>query len=160
VEELVSNGIQQLLFITGRSKASIDSFSTTTGLFRILTETNKQELLKEVDFEALQSNFLLHRNGCKKDSATPVLCGENFAGEEPFLVALGDSILGLRCSLTRCKPYVRCIRIKRASCVIAVEEVPGEETRHYGMCSRRTAMAATFSVCQPGREARPENGSQ
>ena len=31
----------------------------------------------------------------QKGLGDAILCAENFAGEEPFLVALGDSILGL-----------------------------------------------------------------
>ena len=39
VEELVSNGIQQILFVTGRSKASIENhFDHDPDLFRTLTD--------------------------------------------------------------------------------------------------------------------------
>src|SRR5207249_9376929 len=58
VEELVSNGIQQMLFVTGRNKASIENhFDHDPELSRALNGANKQDLLKELDFEALKANF-------------------------------------------------------------------------------------------------------
>src|SRR5438045_2392446 len=97
VEELVSNGIQQLLFVTGRNKSSIENhFDHDPDLFRTLSDGNKQDLLKELDFEALKANFFYTRQRLQKGLGDAVLCAENFAGEEPFLVALGDSILGLQ----------------------------------------------------------------
>src|ERR1041385_1669682 len=94
VEELVSNGIQQMLFVTGRNKASIENhFDHDPDLARAVG--NKHDLLKELDFEALKANFFYTRQRMQKGLGDAVLCAENFAGEEPFLVALGDSILGL-----------------------------------------------------------------
>jgi UTP--glucose-1-phosphate uridylyltransferase len=134
VEELVSNGIQQILFVTGRSKASIENhFDHDPELFRVLSDGQKQELLKEVDFEPLKANFFYTRQRLQKGLGDAILCGENFAGEEPFLVALGDSILGLHAASRVVSRMAEVFEDKRASCVIAVEEVPTEETRHYGI---------------------------
>ena len=134
VEELVSNGIQQILFVTGRSKASIENhFDHDPELFRVLSDGEKQDLLKEVDFERLKANFFYTRQRLQKGLGDAVLCGENFAGEEPFLVALGDSILGLHATSRVVSRMAEVFEDKRASCVIAVEEVPMEETRHYGI---------------------------
>ncbi|HLK64786.1 MAG TPA: UTP--glucose-1-phosphate uridylyltransferase [Bryobacteraceae bacterium] len=134
VEELVSNGIQQILFITGRSKHSIENhFDNDPELFRALNDTNKRDLLKEVDFEDLKANFFYTRQRQQKGLGDAVLCGENFAGEDPFLVALGDSILGLNAVSQAVSRMADVFDSKRASCVIAVEEVPREETKHYGI---------------------------
>ena len=134
VEELVSNGIQQILFVTGRSKASIENhFDHDPELFRVLSDGEKQDLLQEVDFERLKANFFYTRQRLQKGLGDAVLCGENFAGEEPFLVALGDSILGLHATSRVVSRMAEVFEDKRASCVIAVEEVPMEETRHYGI---------------------------
>lgn len=134
VEELVSNGIEQILFVTGRSKASIENhFDHDPELFRVLSEGQKQDLLQEVDFERLKANFFYTRQRLQKGLGDAVLCGENFAGEEPFLVALGDSILGLHAASRVVSRMAEVFEDKRASCVIAVEEVPTEETRHYGI---------------------------
>ncbi len=46
-------------------------------------------------FRGPQGQFFYTRQRLQKGLGDAVLCGERFAGEEPFLVALGDSILGL-----------------------------------------------------------------
>ena len=95
VEELVSNGIQQIVFVTGRSKASIiNHFDHDPELFAALTQANKQDLLRELNFDALKAHFFCTRQLMQKGMGDAILRAENFAGEEPFLVALGDSILG------------------------------------------------------------------
>ena len=134
VEELVSNGIQQILFVTGRSKASIENhFDHDPELCRALADANKQDLLKELDFEAMKANFFYTRQRMQRGLGDAVLCGENFAGEEPFLVALGDSILGLNAVARAVGRMADVFESKRASCVIAVEEVPLEEVGKYGI---------------------------
>jgi len=134
VEELVSNGIQQILFVTGRSKSAIENhFDHDPELFQALTQSNKQDLLRELDFEALKANFFYTRQRLQRGLGDAILCAENFAGEEPFLVALGDSILGLNAVSRAVSRMADVFDSKRASCVIAVEEVPREETSHYGI---------------------------
>ena len=85
-----------MLFVTGRNKASIENhFDSDPELFRALDATNKTDLLQEVLFEELNANFFYTRQRKQQGLGDAVLCGENFAGEQPFVVALGDSILGL-----------------------------------------------------------------
>ena len=45
---------------------------------------------------------------------------------------------------------------KRASCVIAVEEVPREETSHYGIVQPEAARGRCFPRGEPGGEAAPD----
>jgi UTP--glucose-1-phosphate uridylyltransferase len=157
VEELVSNGIQQILFVTGRSKASIENhFDHDPELFRVLSDGQKQELLKEVDFEPLKANFFYTRQRLQKGLGDAVLCGENFAGEEPFLVALGDSILGLHAASRVVSRMAEVYEDKRASCVIAVEEVPMEETRHYGIV-QPDENGDVFRIVNLVEKPKPEN---
>jgi UTP--glucose-1-phosphate uridylyltransferase len=156
VEELVKNGIEQILFVTGRNKASIENhFDYDPELVRALTAANKKDLLEEIGFEELQAHFFYTRQRLQRGLGDAILCGENFAGEEPFLVALGDSILGLHASSKVVTRLAAVFESKRASCVIAVEEVPREETRHYGIVQpepgvldslAREATAAVFGL--------------
>src|SRR5215467_10746298 len=140
VEELVSNGIQQVLFVTGRSKASIENhFDHDPELFNVLTQSKKHELLKDIDFETLRANFFYTRQRLQRGLGDAIMCAENFAGEEPFLVALGDSILGLNAVSQAVSRMAEVFDDKRASCVIAVEEVPREETSHYGIVQPESA---------------------
>jgi UTP--glucose-1-phosphate uridylyltransferase len=158
VEELVSNGIQQILFVTGRSKASIENhFDHDPEMVRALSETNRTDLLKDVDFEALKANFFYTRQRLQKGLGDAVLCAENFAGEEPFVVALGDSIIGLNAVSSAVSRMAEVFDSRRASCVIAVEEVPPEETQHYGIVQPAEGVGDVFRVANLVEKPAPEN---
>ncbi len=147
VEELVSNGIQQILFVTGRSKASIENhFDHDPELYQALTQAKKLDLLKDIDFESLKAHFFYTRQRHQRGLGDAIMCAENFAGEEPFLVALGDSILGLNAVSRAVSRMADVFDSKRASCVIAVEEVPPEETSHYGIVQPEGAADDVFRV--------------
>jgi UTP--glucose-1-phosphate uridylyltransferase len=158
VEELVSNGMQQILFVTGRNKASIENhFDHDPELFQNLTAANKQDLLKELNFEALKANFFYTRQRFQKGLGDAVLCAENFAGEEPFLVALGDSILGLNAVSRAVGRMAEVFDAKRASCVIAVEEVPKQETAFYGVVQPEDAADDVFRIVNLVEKPSPED---
>jgi UTP--glucose-1-phosphate uridylyltransferase len=158
VEELVSNGIEQILFVTGRSKASIENhFDHDPELFQALTQSNKQDLLRELEFEALKANFFYTRQRFQRGLGDAILCAENFAGEKPFLVALGDSILGLNAVSRAVSRMADVFDSKRASCVIAVEEVPSEETRHYGIVQPEAGSDDVFRVVNLVEKPAPKN---
>src|SRR6202165_384111 len=116
-EELIANKIDQILFVTGRNKTSIENhFDTDPELVRNLLAANKKDLLKELRFEDHEANFFYTRQRMQKGLGDAILCGENFAGEEPFLVALGDSILGLHADSRVVSRMADVFDSKRASC--------------------------------------------
>ena len=134
VEELAANGIKQVLFVTGRNKSSIENhFDLDPELERVLAEGKKQDLLDEIAFQDLHIHYLYTRQRVQAGLGDAILCGENFAGEEPFVVALGDSILGLNAESRAVARMIDLFEQRGASCVVAVEEVPMEETAHYGV---------------------------
>ncbi len=133
-EELAANGIEQLLFVTSRNKTSIENhFDADPELIRALTAANKTELLRDLQFEESKSQYFYTRQRVQRGLGDAILCGENFAGEQPFVVALGDSIVGLHAKSRTISRMVEIFESKKASCVIAVEAVPMEETLHYGI---------------------------
>jgi UTP--glucose-1-phosphate uridylyltransferase len=157
VEEMVLNGIEQILFITGRNKNSIENhFDHDPELHRTLSEAKKDDLLQELNFDALKANFFYTRQRMQKGLGDAVLCGENFAGEEPFLLALGDSILGLHAVAKACSRMMDVFESKRASCVIAVEEVPAEDTAHYGIVQPEGRAGDVFRIVNLVEKPKPE----
>jgi UTP--glucose-1-phosphate uridylyltransferase len=158
VEELVSNGVQQILFVTGRNKTSIENhFDHDPELVRTLAEGQKEDLLKELDFEALKAKFFYTRQRMQKGLGDAVLCAESFAGEKPFVVALGDSILGLNALSRAVARMADVFDGRRASCVIAVEEVPPEETRHYGIVQPADGAGDVFRIANLVEKPDPSN---
>jgi len=162
VEELVSNGAEQILFVTGRNKTSIENhFDHDPELVRLLTEAHKDSLLKDLDSKALKAKFFYTRQRMQKGLGDAVLCAENFAGEKPFMVALGDSILGLNALSRAVSRMADVFESSRASCVIAVEEVPTEETRYYGVVQPADGAGDVFRIAnlveKPEPSAAPSN---
>jgi UTP--glucose-1-phosphate uridylyltransferase len=158
VEELVQNGIEQILFVTGRNKSSIENhFDHDPELVRALTAAHKTELLEELGFEELRAHFFYTRQRLQRGLGDAILCGENFAGEDPFLVALGDSILGLHANSKVVTRLVEVFESQDASCVIAVEEVPREETSHYGIVQPLGSAGDAFPVAELIEKPRPED---
>jgi UTP--glucose-1-phosphate uridylyltransferase len=160
-EELVSNGIDQILFVTGRGKASIENhFDTDPELERTLRTTHKEDLLKEITFfEELKANFFYTRQRVQRGLGDAILCGADFAEDRPFVVALGDSIVGLNGKTTAISEMVQLFEEQRAAAVIAVEEVPQEETRHYGVVelSATDPIRVKRLVEKPKPEEAPSN---
>lgn len=132
-EELVANGLDQILFVTSRNKTSIENhFDSDPELVRALQAADKQELLRELLADT-PAQFFYTRQRIQRGLGDAVLCGENFAGDQPFVVALGDSILGLNGASRTIARMTELFEKNHASCVVAVEEVPLAETSHYGI---------------------------
>ncbi|MGE5646054.1 MAG: UTP--glucose-1-phosphate uridylyltransferase [Acidobacteriota bacterium] len=157
VEELVANGIEQVLFITGRNKSSIENhFDSDPELVRSLSAANRRDLLGELSFEDLRAHFFYTRQRSQRGLGDAVLCGENFAGEEPFVVALGDSIIGLNAGSRAVSRMAELFEEKHASCVIAVEEVPPEQTSHYGIVRPADGTGDWFRIANLVEKPKPE----
>lgn len=162
VEELAANGIRQMLFVTGRNKTSIENhFDSDPELTRVLIESNRRELLGELEFDDLGANFFYTRQRAPRGLGDAVLCGENFAGRQPVVVALGDSILGLNARSKAVSRMIELFEAKRASCVIAAEEVPRDQVRHYGIMEiveeADGALRVTRVVEKPPIDQAPSN---
>jgi UTP--glucose-1-phosphate uridylyltransferase len=157
VEELARNGISEILFVTGRNKSSIENhFDHDPELVRTLTAHNKQDLLDELGFEGLRQHFFYTRQRMQRGLGDAILCGENFAGEYPFLVALGDSILGLHANSKVVTRLIDVFESTGASAAIAVEEVAPEEASHYGIVKPDTGAGDVFRVSDLVEKPKPK----
>lgn len=161
-EELVNNGVKQILFVTGRGKSSIENhFDHDPDLIRILQQTNKKELLDALDFSELKANYFYTRQPFQKGLGDAILCGESFAGQGPFVVALGDSIIGLHGQARLISQMVDLFEKNHASAVVAVEEVPREEVKHYGIVEPASIDGDVIRVAnlieKPDVDAAPSN---
>jgi UTP--glucose-1-phosphate uridylyltransferase len=161
VEELVAAGMSRILFVTGRGKSSIENhFDNDPELCRLLTQNDQDGLLRTLEFEQLPVHYFYTRQRQQKGLGDAVLCGENFAGEESFVVALGDSIIGLHGQSTVTRRLAEVYEGERASCVIAVEEVAPEMTSLYGVVAPAgdgDVFPIRDLIEKPAPEASPSN---
>jgi UTP--glucose-1-phosphate uridylyltransferase len=134
VEELARVGMTRVLFITGPGKASIENHFDLNGeLIQILRETGKEDLLGELQFERAALQYFYTRQRQTLGLGHAVLCARSFVGNQPFVVALGDSIIGLHAQSDVVRRMTACFEERRAAAVIAFEEVPRGEVRRYGI---------------------------
>ncbi len=138
VEELARVGMRRILFITGPGKASIENhFDLNAELIQVLRENGKEDLLAELSFERAPIQYFYTRQRQQLGLGHAVACAEPFIGNQPFAVALGDSIIGLNAKSDVLGRMAKYFVEKKAAAVIAFTEVPRDRVPHYGVAKPR-----------------------
>jgi UTP--glucose-1-phosphate uridylyltransferase len=139
VEELTRVGITRVLFVTGPGKASIENHFDRNGeLVQMLRETGKEELLAALEFDRSTVQYFYTRQRELLGLGHAVSCARSFVGNQPFVVALGDSIIGMHAESDVVQRMTRCYQEREAAAVIAFEEVPHDEVSRYGIARPKT----------------------
>lgn len=132
VEEAVDAGCTEIIFVTGRSKRSIeDHFDKAYELETELTLRHKDKLLAHVQ-NILPNHItcLYIRQAEALGLGHAVLCAQAAVGDEPFAVLLADDLIDApRGAL---KQMIESYE-KTGSSVLGVETVLPEETGSYGI---------------------------
>ncbi len=133
VEEAISAGAQELIFITGRSKNSImDHFDKAYELEAELAQKNKTALLQTVQ-EILPPGItcIFIRQAEALGLGHAVLCALPAVGDEDFSVILADDLIDGR--LRPCLAQMQRVYQEYGTSVIATERVPKEDISGYGV---------------------------
>jgi UTP--glucose-1-phosphate uridylyltransferase len=147
VEEAALSGIKRLLFITGPGKTSIENhFDINVEMIANLRETGKEELLEELDFERMGMEYFYTRQRRQLGLGHAVLCAQPFVGEQPFVVMLGDTIIGLNAQSNIVGRMKVEFEKARADAVIAFEEVAPEDVVFYGIAKPRQPDRGVFEL--------------
>ncbi len=147
VEELARCGIGRLLFVTGPGKTAIENhFDLDAELITYLRETGKEELLDELAFERESLEYFYTRQRRQLGLGHAVLCAEPVVGGQPFVVALGDSIIGLHAQSQVVRRMIDEFESSGADAVIALEQVPREEVINYGIAKPRDGLGEVFEL--------------
>ena len=132
VEEAVSAGITDLIFITGRGKRAIeDHFDKAYELEAELQAHGKNKLLKEVRGllpDGVSCAYIRQAEALGLGHA--VMCARHLIGDEPFAVILADDLIDAPTPVLKqmAQAYA-----KNGGSIIAVHDVPREETGSYGI---------------------------
>ncbi|MFG6439645.1 UTP--glucose-1-phosphate uridylyltransferase GalU [Roseateles sp. LKC17W] len=135
VEEAYEAGVREMIFVTGRHKRPIeDHFDMTFELEVALENAGKQELLDVVrSVKPNDMECIYVRQAQALGLGHAVLCGQRLVGNEPFAVLLADDLMvGQQPGRGILKQMVEQFADWRAS-ILAVQEVPAEHTRRYGI---------------------------
>lgn len=132
VEEMRAAGLENICFVTGRRKTLIqEHFDHDPELVRHLQDRGLDELLAELAYLESGLHLTYIRQSGPQGLADALSLAEDFVAEQPFVLALGDSII--------CEPEMGSLLRKMieehferdAAATIAVEHVPPEKARPY-----------------------------
>lgn len=131
VEEAKAAGIEQFIFVTGRGKHVIeDHFDHAYELEALLTSREKSAELDSL-LEALppSGSVSFTRQQQPLGLGHAVWCARHFIGDEPFAVLLPDDLV---VAGTPCLAQMAEVHRRTGGSILAVQDVPREETRRYG----------------------------
>jgi UTP--glucose-1-phosphate uridylyltransferase len=133
VEEAVAAGLTDLILIQGRGKGAIDDhFDISFELERTLADRSKTkdvEMLKRISSMVSVNSV---RQKVPLGLGHAVLCAKSAVGNQPFGVMLGDDMVD---SEVPCIEQLWRIYQQHNKGVIALMEVPAEETSMYGIAA-------------------------
>jgi len=159
VEEAVASGIEQILFVTGRGKRSIeDHFDISVELEAHLYDKGKNTELSRVREIAEMVDIFYVRQRQAMGLGHAILCARDFIGNEPFAVLLGDDIID---SERPCLRQLLDVFESQKCSVLALEQVPMENISSYGCVRAHKVSERVFDVVdmveKPKREDAPSD---
>jgi UTP--glucose-1-phosphate uridylyltransferase len=130
VEEAVAAGLEDVLFVTGRSKRPLeDHFDRNFELEQVLRDKGDEGRLALVTESTDLATIHYVRQGDPLGLGHAVLMAEDHVGPEPFAVLLGDDLIDPRDPvLTRMTE----VRAQYGGSVICLMQVPGDQISLYG----------------------------
>ena len=158
VEEAARAGITDMVFITGRSKRAIeDHFDKAYELEAELEAKNKTALLDVVRSVAPASiNCIYIRQPEALGLGHAVLCARPVIGDEPFAILLADDLMDAGEQGTPVMQQMVDVFSQRGSSVIAVEEVPKQDTSKYGIVATTAISDRLEKITQIVEKPSPE----
>ena len=158
VEEAYAAGIRHMIFVTGRNKRAIeDHFDTAYELETELESAQKDALLdlvRSVTPDDMNCSYV--RQPRMLGLGHAVLCAEHLVGNEPFAVLLADDLMT---GPTGGDPVlVQMVKAfdKLQSSILAVQEVPLNHVRRYGIVAGASAGERLIKVERMVEKPKPE----
>ncbi|WP_408900625.1 UTP--glucose-1-phosphate uridylyltransferase GalU [Photobacterium piscicola] len=145
VEEAIQAGMNGMCIVTGRGKNTLmDHFDKNYELEHQISGTNKEDLLFDIRRVIDSANFTYIRQGEMKGLGHAILMGRELVGNEPFAVVLADDLCvneeqGVLAQMAALYKQFRCS-------IVAVEEVPEEDTHKYGVIAGQMIRDDLFRV--------------
>ena len=158
VEEAYAAGIRHMIFVTGRNKRAIeDHFDTAYELENELEVAQKHALLELVrSVQPDDMNFSYVRQPRSLGLGHAVLCAEHLVGQEAFAVLLADDLMvgpqGGKSVLAQMADQFKEVQ----QSILAVQEVPQDQTRRYGIVATDGASKGLMKVKKIVEQPAPE----
>ena len=132
IEEAQAAGIEQFCLISGRGKtALIDHFDVAFELESTLRERGKNELVAQLEAMRVEPGSIITvRQQVPMGLGHAIWCARAFIGDDPFAILLPDDLV---LSQTPCLKQLAEVYADTGGNVVAVTEVPREQTNRYGI---------------------------
>ena len=160
VEEAMEAGMDNMGIITGRGKRAIaDHFDTNYELEHQISGTDKENYLIDIRRIINDAVFSYTRQIEMKGLGHAILTGETLIGNQPFGVVLADDL----CYSAEQGVLSQMVDLyKKYECsIVAIEEVPHEETYKYGVIDGKEIEEGVLRVSgmveKPAPEDAPSN---
>lgn len=156
VEEAIEAGMCTISFVTGRGKRAItDHFDISYELEHQIAGSSKEIYLESIRGVLDKGVFTMVRQREMKGLGHAILTGEPLIGNEPFGVVLSDDLClndgdGVLAQMERLYHQFRCS-------IVAIQEVPMEETHKYGVISGVPLKDGLYRVEDMVEKPRPED---
>ncbi len=160
VEEAMEAGMTQIGFITGRGKRAIaDHFDTSFELEHQIFGTAKETYLEDIRKVMDHCDFVFMRQREMLGLGHAILTGEPMIGPEPFAVILADDLCAAPTEgdPTRALGQLAALYERYQCSIIAIEEVPQEDTGSYGVISGEEIAPGIFQVHDMVEKPKPED---
>src|SRR6476620_498681 len=159
VEEAVASGIESVIIVTGRGKASIeDHFDVSFELEKLLQERGKHKELKAMRTISEMARVSYVRQQEALGLGHAVLQARDLVGEEPFAVMLSDDIIDAETPALR---QLLDVYEKYDAPVVAVFEVAGEAISRFGVIDGDEVEPGVYKIKdmveKPPQEQAPSN---
>ncbi len=155
VEEAVEAGMHTMAIITGRGKRAIeDHFDISYELEHQIQGSSKEHLLTEIRALISKCTFTYTRQIEMKGLGDAILKGEVLIGKEPFAVILADDLCineegsGVLTQMLKLYQKYKCS-------IVAIMEVPIEETYKYGVIDGKELEDGVFMVTEMVEKPEP-----
>lgn len=134
IEELASVGVNQVLIITGYKKRAIeDYFDKDIELNHTLVASDQKELLEVLDYENMDMQFFYTRQSLPKGLGDAVYHAKYFANKEPFILALGDSVIYSAEDEKLLERMVKFQELHPGSIIVGTRNVELSQVQKYGI---------------------------
>ena len=145
VEEAIAADIDTMAIVTGRGKRAIeDHFDISYELENQIKGTSKEHYLTEIRAVITKCTFSYTRQIEMKGLGHAILCGETLIGDQPFAVVLADDL----CDSASKGVLSQMVELyKKYHCsIVAIEEIPKEDTNKYGVIAGNEIEPGIFMV--------------
>ena len=144
VDEAIASGIGNLILVTARGKSAMeDYFDIDPGLESFLERKGDSRMLQRVREVSRMVQVASVRQKEPLGLGHAVLCARDLVGVEPFAVMLPDDLID---AAKPCLAQLLDLFTRTGKSVVALQEVPDDQTHMYGIIEGRKTEEGVYRV--------------